>query len=44
VKPPRVTYLVHGEPAAADALALAIKTRYGWTVHVARAGQAVGIA
>jgi metallo-beta-lactamase family protein len=34
-RPPRVTYLVHGEPPAAIALAAAIRDRYGWTVAVA---------
>lgn len=35
-RPPRETYLVHGEPAAASALREAIRDRFGWTVHVAR--------
>ena len=41
VRPPRTTYLVHGEPAAASALAQVISSRYGWTVQVARDGERV---
>ena len=41
--PPRVTYLVHGEPNAALALAEAIRARYGWSVRVAAAGETVGL-
>jgi metallo-beta-lactamase family protein len=37
-RPPRRTYLVHGEPAAAEGLAAAIRARYGWTVAVAEDG------
>ena len=33
-KPPRQTYVVHGEPDAADALRLRIKDQLGWAVHV----------
>lgn len=36
--PPRQTYLVHGEPAAAAGLAAAIRARYGWTVTAAEDG------
>lgn len=43
-RPPRQTYLVHGEPAAADSLAAAIRERYGWTVDIARDGETVDIA
>ena len=32
---PRMTYLVHGEPAAANALAARIATELRWPVHVA---------
>jgi metallo-beta-lactamase family protein len=42
--PPRVTYLVHGEPEAAQALAQAIRARYGWTVMVAAAGDVVELS
>jgi metallo-beta-lactamase family protein len=42
--PPRVTYLVHGEPEAAQALAQAIRARYGWTVMVAAAGEVVELS
>jgi metallo-beta-lactamase family protein len=40
-RPPRQTYLVHGEPAAADALAAAIHSRYRWSVRAARDGEQV---
>lgn len=42
-RPPRVTYLVHGEPAAAAALADAIRTRYRWTVEIARDDETVAL-
>ena len=32
---PRVTYLVHGEPAALEALAARITSERGWPVHIA---------
>ena len=38
---PRQTYVVHGEPAAADALRLRIKDQLGWSVHVPEHGQTV---
>jgi metallo-beta-lactamase family protein len=40
-RPPRHTYLVHGEPPAAAALAATIRARLGWTVDVATAGATV---
>jgi len=42
-RPPGVTYLVHGEPAAAAALADAIRARYGWKVEIARDGETVAL-
>jgi metallo-beta-lactamase family protein len=33
-KPPRMTYVVHGEPAAADALRRRIESELGWTVRI----------
>ncbi|MFO1418710.1 MAG: MBL fold metallo-hydrolase [Methylotetracoccus sp.] len=33
-EPPRMTYITHGEPAAADALRLAIQEQLGWCVRV----------
>lgn len=33
-KPPRETFIVHGEPAAADALRLRVEESLGWTVRV----------
>jgi metallo-beta-lactamase family protein len=33
--PPRMTYLVHGEPVALDALAARIKRDLSWPVHIA---------
>ena len=37
-RPPARPYVVHGEPAAAESLATAIRTRLGWTVEVAADG------
>jgi metallo-beta-lactamase family protein len=34
--PPKGIHLVHGEPTAAETLAAAIETRYGWTARVAQ--------
>jgi len=42
-RPPRQTYLVHGEPPEAQALAVAIKQRFGWSVQAARDGETVSI-
>ena len=33
---PAMTYLVHGEPAALEALCAQIKTERGWPVHIAK--------
>jgi hypothetical protein len=35
IRPPTMTYLVHGEQEALDALHTKITTR-GWPVHIAR--------
>jgi metallo-beta-lactamase family protein len=43
-RPPSVTYLVHGEPDAANALAATIAHRLGWAVRVARDGEQVRLA
>jgi len=43
LRPPRQTYLVHGEPGAADALAAAIHARFGWSVRAARDGEQVEV-
>jgi metallo-beta-lactamase family protein len=42
-RPPRQTYLVHGEPAAAEALAVAIHARFGWSVGAAKDGEQVEV-
>ena len=42
-RPPRVTYLVHGEPDGAAALAAAIRERIGWNVEIARDGATVPV-
>jgi metallo-beta-lactamase family protein len=39
--PPRAVSLVHGEPAAREALAAALRTKYGWTVNLPVEGDAV---
>lgn len=38
-RPPRVTYLVHGEPAASEALQKTIQEKLGWDVRVAKDGE-----
>jgi metallo-beta-lactamase family protein len=38
---PRITYLVHGEPPALDALAARIRTERGWPVDIAQYRQRV---
>ena len=43
-RPPRQTYLVHGEPDGAAALAAAIRERYGWQVAVAQDRATVRLA
>lgn len=40
-RPPRTTFLVHGEPAAMDALRGTIQSKLGWTVHMPELGEAV---
>jgi len=40
-KPPRMTYVVHGEPAAASTLAEVIRGRLSWNVEVAKYQQKI---
>jgi metallo-beta-lactamase family protein len=40
-RPPSKTFVVHGEPAAMDALAASVRTRLGWTVHMPEHGEIV---
>jgi metallo-beta-lactamase family protein len=40
-RPPGITYIVHGEPEAADGLREAIESRLGWRAAVASDGQRV---
>jgi metallo-beta-lactamase family protein len=40
-RPPGATWIVHGEPLAANGLAGAMKERLGWRAAVAAAGQEV---
>jgi metallo-beta-lactamase family protein len=42
-KPPETTYLVHGEPAAATALADVIRAKLGWKLEIARYQQKVAL-
>jgi metallo-beta-lactamase family protein len=42
--PPQMTYIVHGEPAAAAALADVIRARLKWKVEVAKYQQKVALA
>lgn len=43
-RPPTMTYLVHGEPRAAQAMATLIEERLGWPTHVARDGETARLA
>ena len=43
-RPPSMTYVVHGEPEAAEALREAIRQERGWTVQVAQDGQRVALS
>lgn len=40
-RPPRETYIVHGEPGPAEALAQAVRAQLGWKVTVAEDGATV---
>ena len=40
-RPPKRTFLVHGEPVAMDALAASIRTKLGWNVHTPHLGEAI---
>ena len=42
-RPPQATWIVHGEPLAANALCEAVKERLGWRAQVAGAGEAVAL-
>jgi metallo-beta-lactamase family protein len=43
-KPPRRTYIVHGEPSASSALAAVIGKQLKWPVAVARLNQIISLA
>lgn len=43
VHPPTRTYVVHGEPQAAKALAAAVRDRLGWSVRVPEEGETVAL-
>jgi metallo-beta-lactamase family protein len=43
-RPPRATFLVHGEPAAADALRRRIGEELGWSLRVPEHGEWVALA
>ena len=42
-KPPRMTFITHGEPAASDALRVAIEDRLGWPCRVPEHGETVAL-
>lgn len=42
-RPPEVTFLVHGEPEASQALAAAIRKKFGWNVNIPRYGESFSI-
>jgi metallo-beta-lactamase family protein len=43
VRPPRRTFLVHGEPAGLNALAARIAAERGWPVHIPAYGERVNL-
>ena len=43
-KPPRTTFVTHGEPAASDALRHRIEEELGWTSVVPDQGQRIELA
>jgi metallo-beta-lactamase family protein len=43
-RPPGQTYVVHGEPGPAQALADTLQTRLGWKAQVARDGETVALS
>jgi metallo-beta-lactamase family protein len=43
-RPPRQTWVVHGEPLAANALREAIEKRYGWQASVPERGQPIALS
>ena len=42
-KPPKQTYVVHGEPSSSQALAVEIRKQLGWNVEVAEDGKTVAL-
>jgi metallo-beta-lactamase family protein len=42
-RPPEMTYIVHGEPAALDALGARIRTERHWAVHIPHQAERVGL-
>jgi metallo-beta-lactamase family protein len=40
-QPPRAVYVVHGEPAAREALAAALRSKFGWSAVIPEEGQAI---
>jgi metallo-beta-lactamase family protein len=43
-RPPKLTYIVHGEPAGANGLAAAIREHLKWNVEIAKYQQKVMLA
>ena len=43
-KPPRMTFIVHGEPAAMDALSATIAAKLGWTTKMPEHRETVELA
>jgi metallo-beta-lactamase family protein len=43
IRPPRMTFVTHGEPEAADALRHAIKEQLGWPVRVPEHGEVASL-
>jgi metallo-beta-lactamase family protein len=42
-RPPRMTFIVHGEPAAMEALAASIHSKLGWMTKMPQLGETVAL-
>jgi metallo-beta-lactamase family protein len=43
-QPPRMVFTTHGEPAAAEAMAMHIRERFGWSVTVPQYGETIDLS
>ena len=42
-RPPRLTFIVHGEPAAMEALSASMRDRLGWVTKMPQHGETVAL-